>query len=111
MDENLTGPTGPTPRERLKIWRKGRGLSQAEAGAMVGVSGPAWCEWESGGRNPTDHRAALEVLTGIPAEEWATEREREAVEKAHASVAALGSLAAANATPAPIDADGQGAAA
>lgn len=111
MDENLTGPTGPTPRERLKIWRKGRGLSQAEAGAMVGVSGPAWCEWESGGRNPTDHRAALEVLTGIPATAWATDREREAIERAHASVANLSSVAAANATPAPADVLDPGAAA
>lgn len=111
MDENLTGPTGPTPRERLKSWREEHDLSQAKAGAMVGVSGPAWCEWESGGRNPTDHRAALEVLTGIPAEEWATDREREAVERAHASVAALESLASANAAPAPIDADGRGVAA
>ena len=111
MDENLTGPTGPTPRERLKIWRKGRDLSQAEAGAMVGVSGPAWCEWESGGRNPTDHRAALEVLTGIPAAAWATDREREALERAHASVANLSSVAAANATPAPADVLDPGAAA
>lgn len=83
MDENLT------PRERLKAWRDGRGLSQKEAGAMIGVSGPAWCEWESGGRSPVEHRAALEVLTGIPAAAWATDREREAVEKARASLATL----------------------
>lgn len=93
MDENLTGPVGPSPRERLKAWREERDLSQAKAGAMVGVSGPAWCEWESGGRSPLEHRAALEVLTGIPAESWATDREREAIEKAHASVAALSSAA------------------
>lgn len=83
MDENLT------PRERLKAWRDERGLSQKEAGAMIGVSGPAWCEWENGGRAPVEHRAALEVLTGIPASDWATDREREAMEKARASVAKL----------------------
>jgi len=86
MDENLTGPTGPTPRERLKIWRKGRDLSQ-------------------------DHRAALEVLTGIPAAAWATDREREALERAHASVASLTGIAAANAAPAPADVLDPGAAA
>lgn len=92
--------TEVTPRERLKAWREEHDLSQKEAGALIGVSGPAWCEWESGGRSPVEHRAALEVLTGIPATEWATDREREAVERAHASVA---TLAAANATPAPAD--------
>lgn len=86
MDEN---PDGQSPRERLKAWRESRELSQAKAGAMIGVSGPAWCEWESGGRTPVEHRAALEVLTGIPAEGWATEREREAVEKALASRARM----------------------
>ena len=78
-----------SPRERLKAWRDERELSQAKAGALIGVSGPAWCEWESGGRSPVEHRAALEVLTGIPADVWVTTREREALEKAHASAALL----------------------
>jgi transcriptional regulator with XRE-family HTH domain len=74
---------GVSPRERLKAWRAERDISQATAGEKIGVSGPTWHEWESGGRTPKGgYRAALEILTGIPATLWMLDGEREAIEKA-----------------------------
>ena len=79
---------GDTPSAALKSWRVGLGLSQSEAADKVGVTGPTWHEWESGGRNPLGgYREALQILTGIPAESWMPQRERDAITAARAAVA------------------------
>ena len=81
--------TDVSPRDRLKSWRSERELSQSAAGEKVGVSGPTWHEWESGGRTPQGgYRDALEILTGIPATEWMHDRERRAIERAEQERAA-----------------------
>lgn len=59
------------PGDRLKTWRKSRGLSQTDAGAKVEVSAATWCDWESHKKTPRGvHRDAIEVLTGIPGSAW-----------------------------------------
>lgn len=91
------------PKNLLKAWRlaqrseDGRPLSQASAAEMVGATGPAWHEWETGGRTPRAHRAALETLTGIPALVWADAKEREHVETATRSRAELDASAESDA--------------
>lgn len=71
--------------ERLAAWREEQKLSQIEAGAKVGVSGPAWNDWEKGKRVPQGgFRDALEIVTGIPADVWMNERERAAIATATA---------------------------
>jgi len=73
--------------ERLAAWREEQKLSQADAGAKVGVSGPAWNDWEKGKRVPQGgFRKALEIVTGIPEGEWMSERELAAIEAAHAAI-------------------------
>lgn len=77
-----------SPRAQLAAWRSLHKLSQADAGEKIGVAGPTWHEWESGGRIPLGgYRDALEILTGIPSTDWMPDRERKAIETAHASVA------------------------
>lgn len=74
--------------ERLAAWREEQKLSQADAGAKVGVSGPAWNDWEKGKRVPQGgFRKALEIVTGIPEGEWMSERELAAIESARAATA------------------------
>ena len=81
------------PFQRLAAWREANDLSLAEAGKKVGVHGPTWHEWETGGRVPLGgYRDALEILTGIPAAEWMPERERRAIETAKESVASAADL-------------------
>ena len=75
--------------ERLAAWREEQKLSQADAGAKVGVSGPAWNDWEKGKRVPQGgFRKALEIVTGIPEGEWMSERELAAIESARAATTA-----------------------
>lgn len=79
------------PFQRLAAWREANNLSLTEAGKKIGVHGPTWHEWETGGRIPLGgYRDALEILTGIPASEWMPERERRAIETARESVASDG---------------------
>ena len=72
--------------ERLALWREEQKLSQSDAGARVGVTGPAWNDWEKGKRSPQGgYRKALEILTGIPEGEWMSERELAAIAAATAA--------------------------
>lgn len=75
--------------ERLAAWRKEQKLSQSDAGAKVGVTHPAWNDWEKGKRVPQGgYRKALEILTGIPETEWMSDRERAAIDTARAATSA-----------------------
>ena len=40
-------------QERLRILRKGRGLKQAEAAELCGISMMSYCRYERGEREPT----------------------------------------------------------
>lgn len=46
-------------------------MSQAEAGKLVQVSAPTWCDWENGKKIP-DIESVLKVekLVGIAVREW-----------------------------------------
>lgn len=80
------------PFERLAAWREEQKLSQADAGAKVGVTGPAWNDWEKNKRVPRGgYRKALEILTGIPETEWMSEREIAAISSARAATADVAS--------------------
>lgn len=60
--------------EKLKEWRDGLGLSQAEAARRIDSTQGAWGPWERGGKAPDLHNAlAIERLTGgaVPAVGWA----------------------------------------
>lgn len=45
---------GPAP-EVVAAWRKAAGVTQAEAAALVHVTGPAWARWEC--TDPRRHRS------------------------------------------------------
>lgn len=59
----------------LRLARKSKGLSQAELGAMAGLSHVAIGDWERGRRNP--YRDNVVTVARILAPEGATEEERE----------------------------------
>lgn len=87
--------------KRLKGWRDFQGLSLEAAAKMVDVAHVTWRAWEFDEDVPRQsYREALEILTGIPAVGWRTEKETKALEKARAARAALDSAAASN-TPDP----------
>lgn len=83
-----TTPTTPAQAQRaLEKWRKARKLSQRVAAAMVRATGPAWHEWETGGRTPSHTmRVALCALTSIPADAWASDIERDRATVVNAAV-------------------------
>ena len=57
--------------------------SQASLARAVGVSQPSVSAWLTGPSRPeSHHREVLEALTGIPADDWKTARERELVLRA-----------------------------
>ena len=56
--------------QRLKSFRKDRGLSPTQAAALVPVSRSTWFRWESGIRKIDDPLLPTMIkLTGIPAKE------------------------------------------
>jgi transcriptional regulator with XRE-family HTH domain len=53
-----------TAGERLRAWRTGEGLSQAQAGLAVGVGQNTWSDWEHDRKKPHVERAiAIERAT------------------------------------------------
>ena len=63
--------------------RKERGLTQAELGAMLGISGKAVSKWERGLSQPCDeHLDRLIALLGLPVESTITAEEKRVVPKA-----------------------------
>ena len=63
--------------------RKARGLTQAELGAMLGISGKAVSKWERGLSKPCDeHLARLVDLIGLPVEPIITTEEKRSAQKA-----------------------------
>lgn len=74
----------------LKAWRDSHGLSLEAAGATVGVTGVTWRSWEQNGDRPRPHsRAAVEIVTGISRDAWATAEELAVIEHARTARAAL----------------------
>ena len=58
--------------------RKERGLTQAELGAMLGISGKAVSKWERGLSKPCEeHLDRLVALLGLPVESTITAEEKE----------------------------------
>lgn len=58
---------------RLIGWRVAQGLTQAQAGALLGVSGAAWSSWETRAKRPgVSNAIGLAELTGAacPIEGW-----------------------------------------
>ena len=63
--------------------RKERGLTQAELGAMLGISGKAVSKWERGLSKPCDeHLEHLINLLGLPVESTITAEEKKSAQKA-----------------------------
>ena len=62
--------------------RKERGLTQAELGAMLGISGKAVSKWERGLSKPCEeHLERLVALLGLPVESTITAEEKRVVPK------------------------------
>ena len=63
--------------------RKERGLTQAELGAMLGISGKAVSKWERGLSKPCEeHWERLVALLGLPVESTEVAEEKRVVPKA-----------------------------
>ena len=63
--------------------RKERGLTQAELGAMLGISGKAVSKWERGLLKPCEeHLDRLVALLGLPVESTITAEEKKVASKA-----------------------------
>ena len=63
--------------------RKEQGLTQAELGAMLGISGKAVSKWERGLSKPCDeHWERLIDLLGLPVESTITAEEKKSAQKA-----------------------------
>ena len=63
--------------------RKECGLTQAELGAMLGISGKAVSKWERGLSKPCDeHLEKLIDLLGLPVESTITAEEKKSAQKA-----------------------------
>ena len=63
--------------------RKERGLTQAELGAMLGISGKAVSKWERGLSKPCEeHLDRLVALLGLPVESTITAEEKKSAQKA-----------------------------
>lgn len=65
----MTKRTKQTAGEQLRAWRSENGVSQGEAADAVGVTQPAWSEWENDKALP-QLASALRVAkyTGLPVE-------------------------------------------
>ena len=63
--------------------RKERGMTQAELGAMLGISGKAVSKWERGLSKPCEeHLDRLVALLGLPVESTITAEEKRSVPRA-----------------------------
>ena len=63
--------------------RKERGLTQAELGSMLGISGKAVSKWERGLSKPCEeHWNRLVALLGLPVESTITAEEKKVASKA-----------------------------
>ena len=63
--------------------RKERGMTQAELGAMLGISGKAVSKWERGLSKPCDeHLEMLVDMLGLPVESTITAEEKKSAQKA-----------------------------
>ena len=63
--------------------RKEQGLTQAELGAMLGISGKAVPKWERGLSKPCEeHLDRLVALLGLPVESTITAEEKKSAQKA-----------------------------
>lgn len=63
--------------------RKEQGLTQAELGAMLGISGKAVSKWECGLSKPCEeHLDRLVALLGLPVESTITAEEKKSAQKA-----------------------------
>ena len=63
--------------------RKERGLTQAELGSMLGISGKAVSKWERGLSKPCEeHLERLVALLGLPVESTITAEEKRVAPKA-----------------------------
>lgn len=63
--------------------RKERGMTQAELGAMLGISGKAVSKWERGLSKPCEeHLDRLVALLGLPVESTITAEEKKSAQKA-----------------------------
>jgi transcriptional regulator with XRE-family HTH domain len=77
-----------TAPDALRDWRKKAGLTQAQACVKVKVTGPTWCHWENGIKEPKLDRAEdLEKLTdgAVTMAMWAEWGRRKRASKARQS--------------------------
>jgi len=61
-------PTGKALCDKIIELRRTLGLSQADLGAKVGVSGEAVCKWETGKTAPSG--PALKILKQLGGKDW-----------------------------------------
>jgi DNA-binding XRE family transcriptional regulator len=64
--DKLAQKSSPTLADMLRAAREERCLSLREAGALVGVSGEAWRQWELGVEPSARHLAKVADSMGIP---------------------------------------------
>jgi len=56
--------------EKLRSWRKAKGISIDDAGKLVGISGVQWHRYEAGTRRVSPEKVAdVSRVTGIPPHE------------------------------------------
>jgi len=55
--------------QRLRDWRKAQGMTQAEIGACLGISGPALYGIESGRNLSIDRAVQIATLLGVTVDE------------------------------------------
>jgi ribosome-binding protein aMBF1 (putative translation factor) len=74
-------------REKLREYlEREDALSQTQLAARLSIKQPSVSAWVAGDSRPESHlRVALEYIAGIPAEDWMTIAEADAIERAKAS--------------------------
>lgn len=79
-------------RQRLKEWLEADpSRSQAKAARALGVKQPSIFAWLNGLYRPQfPQRKAIEALTGIPAQEWDSEEERQKQQETLHRIEAMG---------------------
>lgn len=77
---------GTKGRQQLVRWMKAGSLRERGQSALaraLGLSQASVRQWVEGNTRPDEaNRIALEALTGIPKEDWATAEERRALDRA-----------------------------
>lgn len=83
-------------RPALRRWIEAEASrSQSSLARALGVSQPSVSAWIAGPNRPeAHHREALEAITGVPADDWKTERERALVLRIRAASDEAADLAA-----------------